>query len=222
MTNDSRLLPPNFSAMYHLQSVDGYDPLFLRRYAELIAASERGKPDIHPPFGFNRIITPHNVDSRVMDLLGVKYVLSFSDLLSPKFVKVFEEGQTKVYKNVQAFPRAFFVTEIKSVLDKDTAMKTLFDATNDLYTTAVVEGWNKQQTRFASGPIKILEYTANKVILTTQNQKEGFLVLTDTFYPTWHAVIDGEETKIYLTDYNFRGIIVPPGNHSIIFSVSLF
>src|SRR5579885_640901 len=95
MATDPQILPPNFSIMYHLQSVDGYDPLYLLRYGELIAASERNKPDITPPFGFNRIITPHNYDSRIMDLLGVKYVLSLSPITSAKLEKVFSEGQTQ-------------------------------------------------------------------------------------------------------------------------------
>ncbi|HEX8965171.1 MAG TPA: YfhO family protein, partial [Patescibacteria group bacterium] len=84
MTTDSRILAPNFSDMYHLQSIDGYDPLYLRRYAEYISASERGNPDIHSPFGFIRIITPQNYSSRLINLLGVKYILSLSDIESPK------------------------------------------------------------------------------------------------------------------------------------------
>ncbi len=50
MTTDSRILPPNFSVVYKLEDIAGYDPLYLSRYAELIAASQRNKPDINPPF----------------------------------------------------------------------------------------------------------------------------------------------------------------------------
>lgn len=49
MTTDARILPPNFSIMYFIQTIDGYDPLYLRRYGELIAAMERNNPDIAPP-----------------------------------------------------------------------------------------------------------------------------------------------------------------------------
>ncbi|MBI2420760.1 MAG: YfhO family protein [Candidatus Levybacteria bacterium] len=62
MSTDSRILPPNFSSIYRLKSIDGYDPLYLLRYGELIAASERNSPNIDPPFGFNRIITPQRYD----------------------------------------------------------------------------------------------------------------------------------------------------------------
>jgi hypothetical protein len=72
--------------------VNGYDPLYIRRYGELIAASERGTPNIDPPFGFNRIITPQRYDSAIVNLLGVKYVLSLADLSSPTLKKVFQEN----------------------------------------------------------------------------------------------------------------------------------
>ena len=109
MSADKRILPPNFSVVYDLQTVDGYDPLYLARYGELIAASERGRPDISFPFGFNRIVTPQNFNSRIVDLLNVKYVLSLTDLSSPKLGLVFKEGETRVYYNKEFFPRAFMV-----------------------------------------------------------------------------------------------------------------
>ena len=53
-------------------------------------------------------------------------------------------------------------------------------------------------------------------------KRNGFLVLTDSYYPTWHAAVDGVEEKIYRTDYNFRGIIIPAGKHKVEFHNSLF
>jgi len=222
METDSRILPPNFSVAYHLQTVDGYDPLYLRRYGELIAASERSKPDISPPFGFNRIITPTNFNSRIIDLLGVKYVLSFSDLPLPKFTQVFAEGQTKVFRNNQAFPRTFFVQQVKTAANKQEAMNAMFDNTVDLRTTGVIEG-TITHSDFSLGDAAVTSYSENKIIITSMNQSEGFLVLTDSYYPTWHVSVCNKEglqcvnTEIYRTDYNFRGVIVPAGEHSIVF-----
>lgn len=224
MTTDARILPPNFSIMYNLQSLDGYDPLYLRRYAELIAAMERNAPDIKPPFGFNRIINPHNYDSKIADLMGVKYVLSLSDLSSPKLKKIFEEGQTKVYENKEAYKRAFFVNNIYASAGKEDSIKALFDKNINLKKTAIVEDWNINKTNFLNNnsKVEILKYRNNEVTIKTGNRQEAFLVFTDTFYPTWHAKICNtqnicRETKIYRTDYNFRGIVVPAGENTIIF-----
>lgn len=229
MTTDSRILPPNFAVMYGLQSIDGYDPLYLRRYGELIAAMERNTPDIKPPFGFNRIITPHNYDSRIADLLGVKYVLSLTDLSSPKLKKVFEEGSIKIYENKDAYKRAFFIREIRLSSNKQQTINTIFDKNIDLRQIAIVEDWDNQKNIFVNknSTAEITKYTSNEVVIQTNNSEEGFLVLTDTFYPTWQAKICNNtkancyETRIYLTDYNFRGIIVPEGKYTIIFYTTL-
>ena len=222
MSADSEILPPNFPVMYRLQSIEGYDPLYLQRYGELMASIERNKPDISAPFGFNRIITIQNTNSRLLDLLGVKYILSLSDLKQPGLTQVFVEGQTKVYENKLAYPRAFFATNIQSVGTKEEAIQSLFDSSIDLHSTAIVEGWDKKETHFGSGSAEITSYQPNAVVLQTKSNVTSFLVLTDTYYPTWHVLIDNKESTFYRTDYNFRGVILPKGNHTVAFYDSLF
>ena len=228
MATDDRILPPNFSTVYRLQTVNGYDPLYLRRYGELIAASERGEPNISPPFGFNRIITPKNYESKIIDLLGVKYVLSLSELNSEKLVKVFQEGETRVYENKDAFPRVFFVDLAIPVSNQQHAIDMLFEKGNDLRKVAVYELEGPllthprdriyKQVEPVEGYTNILMYSENKILIETESNREVFLILTDSFYPTWRAKIDGnEEIEIKQADYNFRGINVPGGKHTIEF-----
>lgn len=221
MTTDSRLLPPNFSIMYSLPSVDIYDPLYIRRYAEFIAAMERNTPNITPPFGFNRIITPHNYQSPLINVLGVKYILSLSPLVSPNVKKVFSEGQTQIYENTDILPKSFFVDNILSASSKQDAIQKVFTNENSLNKTAIVERLGKQ-TAYRVGNVTIDKYAPNTVTLSTSNTSNGFLVMTDLYYPTWHAYIDGKETKIFVTDYIFRGIEVPKGSHTIVFIDKLF
>ena len=222
MTTDRRLFPPNFSLPYRLQTIEGYDPLYLTRYAELIAASERGEPDIAPPFGFNRIITPHNYQSRLIDLLNVKYVLSLKEEESPKLVKVFQEGQTRVYENKNAFPRAFMVYDYWLAQDRQEAVSLLMDEAIDLAKTAILEEKPPEPKLIeGKGGVKIKRYQENQVMIEVETDQRGILVLTDSYYPGWRVSIDGKETKVYRADYNFRGIIVPEGEHQVIFQYRL-
>ncbi len=226
MTTDSRILPPNFSTMYKIQSIDGYDPLYLLRYGELIAASERKKADISLPFGFNRIITPHNYDSKIIDLLGVKFVLSLSDIKSESLNKVFQEGATRIYENKKVLPRAFFVSKIISAKDNKDVIKLMFNDSFIPNDTAIIElnqgGAPVPSLGWQMGETDVVYYSENKVIVETVNSGMGFLVLTDSYYPTWHVTVDKVEAKIYRTDYNFRGVIIPEGKHKIEFYNSLF
>ncbi len=221
MTTDDRILPPNFSAMYNLSSVDGYDPLYIKTYGQLIAASERGNPDIHEPFGFNRIITPHNIHSPVINLLGVKYVLSLSDISRENMKKVSQEGETRIYENTSVLPRAFFVNKLIYASSKQDEINFIFSQSENLQKVAVINE-NVSKTNLSEGDVRIKNYSANKISIITSNKKTGFLVLTDTYYPTWHVAIDGKDSQILKTDFAFRGVFVPAGEHIITFYDTLF
>lgn len=218
MTTDRRLFAPNFSLPYKLQTVEGYDPLYLARYAELIAATERGEANISPPFGFNRIITPHNYQSRMIDLLNVKYVLALTDLDSPKLKLVFQEGQTRVYENENVFPRAFMAYDYQLAQNKQEAIELLMNEEIDLAKIVILEE-KPQRLDFVKGEnkIEIEVYQENRVVVVVETDKPGILILTDSYYPGWKATVDNKETKIYRANYNFRGIIIPEGIHEAIF-----
>lgn len=214
-TLDPRILAPNFSIVHKIASIEGYDPLFSERYAEFISVINRNQPDIDPPFGFNRIVRLEKINSNLVDLLGVKYVLSLSDIKSPKFEKVFEEGETKVYQNKNVLPRAFFVGKIMLSYNKKEAINLMFNSNFDPKSTAILEYGFEDYGSL--GKAVITSYSDNEVVIKTDNQGDGFLILTDSYYPTWHAKIDGREAGIYRADYIFRGITVPKGKHEIKF-----
>ena len=218
MSTDRRILPPNVSVMYGLQTVDGYDPLFLTDYAELMSAWVRNEADISP-YQFNRIITPQNYDSRLADLLNVRFILSFDELSSEKLVPVFGEGKTILYENIQAFPRAYLAESVVRAEDKQQAIELLFDETVDLQKTAVVY----DTIGIGEVPIEddenaaILDYSSSRIRIQVNASADRLLVLSDSYYPSWRATIDGEDTKIYKTNYAFRGVVVPEGDHTVEF-----
>lgn len=215
---DDRLFAPNFSVAYKLQFISGYDPLYLRRYGEFIAAVERKKPDLSPPFGFNRIIVPKNYTSKFFDLLGVKYILSLDEVKSPKYKLVFEEGQTKIYENLNYLPRAFFAQNTYFENDKQKIFNRMFQMDFDPGIDVVISG--TKESMLSKGTTKITSYKENEILIDVNGQ--GYLILTDPYYPIWHAEIDGKETEIFPADYVFRGIVVPPGRHQIRFFTKLF
>lgn len=227
MSTNSEIMPPNFSIMYHLETLDGYDPLYLRRYGELIAMVESDKGRVPGVLAFNRIITPHNYKAPLIDLLNVKYVLSFDEIKDSRFKKVFEEGRTQVYENTNVLPRVFFAENIIPVAGKEEAAEKLFNTDFRASSSAVVENIDFSYTTFSPGKTSLDTYTPNKIIIGVSNSGEGFLVLTDSFYKSWNAKavsLDGkvQDVKIYRTNYNFRGVKVPKNTKYVIFSNNLF
>lgn len=227
-STDRRILAPNFSTVYRIQSIEGYDPLYLLSYAEFIAAVERRKPDITAPFGYNRIITPHNFESSFINLLNVRYIMSFDAIENPRFKKVFQERKTILYENMDVLPRVFFVKNIIKTDTKEEAIQSIFKIANKLKDTAVVQGVEDvKRINFSQGDAIIKKYTENTITISVRNAGDGFLVFTDSFYPTWKArdITDGSkyvDVKIYKTNYHFRGIFIPKGKRNIEFYNTLF
>ena len=40
-------------------------------------------------------------------------------------------------------------------------------------------------------------------------------VFSETYYPGWHAWVDGREVPVWKANYAFRGVIVPAGRHEV-------
>ena len=186
----------------------------------MVAALERKEPNILPPFGFNRILSPKNYESRLVDLMNVKYILSMNALNSPKLSLAFEEGNTKVYYNKNYFPRAFLVNDFIIASDKQQAINLLYDEKIDLHKSVVLEDFsgakNIKVDKF-TGEAKITSYEDNQVKIQTNSNADCFLVLTDSFYPGWQVFIDGKKGEIYRAYYNFRAVSISKGVYQVIY-----
>ncbi|MCL5798006.1 MAG: YfhO family protein [Patescibacteria group bacterium] len=223
MTTDRRIMPPNFSVYYELQDVAGYDPLYLLSYNRFAASWGRGKTDIDAA-SFNRIVTPSNYDSFFSDLLGVKYIMSFGPLKSAKLKHIMTEGNTYLYENKKVFPRAFFVGNIVFASNPQEEMDKMYSLADNLRNTAVLNKNVKikpQKKGLEDDKAEIVHYEANDVQIKVVTTAERLMVLTDIYYPSWKASIDGRPAEILKADFLLRAIVVPKGEHTIMFYTSL-
>ena len=90
----------------------------------------------------------------------------------------------------------------------------------------VVEGFSYSDNKeWPEGKVNIKQYTSNKVIIETYNEREGFLIVNDSYYPTWKARMINQsgttELKIYKTNMSFRGVVIPKGRHQVEFYITL-
>ena len=215
MSTDRRILHPNTSAVYSLESTDGYDPLYLKSYANIVSTWQSNKVTLTST-SFNRIITPQKYDSKFIDLLNVKYIISFDEINNSNFLKVHQEGATLLYENKNVLPRAFFVNEIINARDDKEELENLikdnFDISKSATSQEVVYG--KSQN---NGSAIFTKYTDQSFTIATRGDKLAPLVISNIYYPGWKAAIDGISTKIYKVNYTFQAVIVPDGQHSIEF-----
>jgi len=214
---DDRIMPPNVSSYYGIESIAGYDPLYDRRYEIFIAAMERGEPNINPPYGFNRIITPKNIGSRLFQLFGVRYVISLSDVTDIRFNKVMQEGQTRLYEYLDALPRAYMVEKVVYEKDEKKIFETLYDPSFSIEKDAIVE---EQMSLIPSKvseneKVVITSYSDNQIHISIQANTSRFVVVGNLFHKGWNTYLDGKPVTLLRANYLFMGVIVPEGPHSL-------
>lgn len=65
------------------------------------------------------------------------------------------------------------------------------------------------------GAVSVDEYTPGHIRLTANAQRPSLLVVSESYYPGWHATLDGQPVQILRANYLSQGIVVPAGQHTI-------
>ncbi|MAU00944.1 MAG: hypothetical protein CL608_27680 [Anaerolineaceae bacterium] len=151
-------------------------------------------------------------------ILNVDMVVTTGDYSDPAYELVKEEDNFRYYRFLHALPRAYLVPNIVEVPDAATAAERLAVPDFEYGTTALVVGETGLAStgELAEGETAVvLHRTANSVTLQVTANQPRFLVYSGTHYPGWQAEIDGQPTEIYKTNVALRGIVVPPGSHTV-------
>ncbi len=204
----------NIPAYFKLQNVHGYHSAKMRVYQDLLDVAGGG--------GGNYI-----TNLFLMNLLNVKYISAPQQMIQgvkPVFEGVIQTDQgampTLVYENASVLPRAFFVDSVKkdtplSILhhlrDGDFNPKSLAFIEKDLSTKIEPAGVNAKAT--------VIGFENHKITISTDNPGTNFLHVSEVYLPVgWSCTIDGKPTETYKTNYALRGVIVPSGKHTVVFS----
>ena len=231
---DPGRLETNLPTQWHLQSPEGYDSLYVKRYGELVNAGSQ------KPLTRSDVLLPDSMplnDSYakqvLLNILDVRY-LSYRDDLAPKiwdpqtwkfpdtrFKLIYQESKWKVYENLNAIPRVSIFYDFTVEKDSSKIISTLFDKNFPYQQKLILE---EKLNNFVSlkntapTAAKIISYKANEIKIQTNTKAGGLLFLADNFYPGWAATVDNIPTKIYRADYTFRAVLVKAGKHTVIFS----
>jgi len=190
----------NFNAYFLLQDLYGYSGI-----------KPRGFQDYMDVLG-----TPAN--QSLWRMANVKYIVFDSQVNLPGLRLIYSGNQTFVFQNENVLPRAYFVNSVES----RPALEMLNLVKNNQFDPkeiAYVEELDLVVDRpDSTAYVNIEKYADEKITLDVNASGNNFLFLGDTYMPAgWKAYVDGNTTKIYRTNHNFRGIIVPNGKHKVEF-----
>lgn len=160
--------------------------------------------------------------TRLYDLLGVGYVLGSKEVTLDwdKFSLAFDGDPTvNVYRNESSLPRAFMVHRAVVADDQEDAWARIHQDAFDPATTVVLEsGQPLEGPAGVEDRVQVVRYAPNALEIELEAGAEGYLFLSDPFYPGWKAELDGEPAELLRADYAFRAVKVPPGSHRVTMS----
>ena len=222
---------PSYPAHFRHQHIGGYSATKVRRYQDLMDFTNDGSTGMPGP-------------GLAWDLLNTRYVIS-TQPAEPTNREVLQSPTGNVYERPTALPRAWFVDRVEVAEDRkvlemirdngfnpreiafvagplDVEIEALpSDAptssdkdeetpTDTMRTPAPVD--NTEQDNH----VKVTKWDAHEMEMEVDAPGTNFLVVSEVFYPVgWHATIDGESVETIRANYLLRGLVVPPGKHTI-------
>ena len=107
---DDKPLHANLAMPFGIQDARGYDSIIPKQYADYMGLIEGQGSLLYNRIG--DVTYAPNLDSQLLDLLGVKYVAATKEIVNPGFSLVYSDTQAggiRLYRNEDVFPRAFVV-----------------------------------------------------------------------------------------------------------------
>jgi hypothetical protein len=204
LTGHSPAVPPR-RVVALLKHLDLYDALGLYRghaYPRLAA-----EPDLAALLGVGFAVVPQRHAQPLLDA-GFSAVGS----LPP--------GDAVLRR--PAVPRARLVHRVIEASGEDGTLAAVLDAAPEAMKLAVVETGALssplvEPASAAAEHVRVVRYEPERVELDALVAAPALLVLTDTFYPGWRALVDDAPAPILRTDHAFRGVRLDAGRHRVVF-----
>lgn len=154
--------------------------------------------------------------------MGVKYIVTTKNLTEDgnKFKLLYSSHSLNFYENLRVLPRAFIVTRYKIIKEREERLKELlsFAPSKEIILEEEPEFKESHIDLLKDQyDVKITSYKPDRVEIKVNTKKNGFLVLTDVYYPGWKVFVDNKESKIYKTNHTLRSVYLTEGYHNVVF-----
>lgn len=199
------------STSFFHKSIGGYHGAKMERYQEMI--------EYHLSPEMQKIQMKLSKAKSLADLDTTLSGVNALNMLNTKYI-IYNPKAAPI-PNRFAFGNAWFVNQYQLVANADEEIDKI-DKVN-MRSVAVIDQRFKdllpaQVSGDTTASIVLTSYAPNKLVYKTSATKDQLAVFSEVYYPKgWVATIDGQEQPIFRTDYILRGMMVPAGEHEIVF-----
>ncbi len=216
------VFPGSTPTIYGIEDVLGFDSLNTQWYEHVIDAID---PSIILNRGnFKGARDPRALASPILDLLGARYILALGDGPLPGLTVV-HRSELTIHENPDALPRAFLVDDVRVAESEDAVLRAMADPSfrpgQWAYAERPVEGLMPgpgAPDSIPPGDARVVSSRDEEVTVRVDARRRALLVVSDAWYPGWRARVDGASQPILRVDHAFRGVVVEPGMHDVVFT----
>ena len=196
-------LGANLEMVLGYQTVGGFTALFPSRYYDYIDRYA----EYRLPRGWVSFFYGIAKDHVLMDLLNVKYEISYTD--------------KSIGSRETCLPRAFIVPSA-DVVAQEEILGRLTGPGFHPQSTVLIEEKAKAPAPSVEGlsakaRVHVVDYAPDRILLHTESPSPAYLFLSEIFYPGWKAFVGDQPETILRGNYLFRVIPLPAGHHQVRF-----
>jgi hypothetical protein len=216
-----RVLVNNGATALGLEDIQGYNPVHIRRYDELMEALNGRRQGYHQSYVF-----PAGLRSPLLDLLNVRYIVSPLDAPSPRSTlaglhrtlrTVYSDAGVRVLERRTALPRAWLVHEARRVSPGE-APELLAEGAVNPRRVALLEAPPPRLSRPPRPSLdraEVVERSADRLVVRTRSAAPALLVLSEPYDPAWKARVDGSDAPVLVADHALRAVAAPAGERVV-------
>ncbi|MEW6742721.1 MAG: YfhO family protein [Planctomycetota bacterium] len=216
----TELLPGTLAQLFGIRAVSGTASMVVRETGELVRALDGGMLDPDDARVIGALKQRERLTSPLLELLGVRWVLTQGPLDDVKGYSRAYVGHPEVmavYAREPAMPPAFLVSRLRVVPDAEQRLAALADGDFQPRREAIVEEAPADHPleALAGGSCRLTRPRAEEIVVETEAAGPAFLVITESFFPGWRAEINGLPAPLLRTDHAFMGVPLPGGRHEV-------
>lgn len=203
-------LDPNAAMGAGLENVNGYWPVALRRFYRFVHEMRGQSPPVTDRNKLPNTLYEGN-SSFPLRVLNVRYATTIAP----------ETHAISTLEDKHPLPRAWIADRAEVLTDENAILKRMADPYFDASGTVLLEKPPRISLTPGTGPAG--QCTAKKLEdgsleIMTECSRNGYLVISEMYYPGWHATIDGQEFELERADYLINAIPLPAGKHRVVYA----
>ncbi|MBI3176469.1 MAG: YfhO family protein, partial [Chloroflexi bacterium] len=193
-----------FGDFFRFQSFDPLDAQALRdsllpNLSVLSGAASVNNFDPLLPARYVTYLKAMETSPRLMDLADVRAIVKPMGAVETRHVASLPSNASRVR----------LVYNAQTAANGDSALASLTAPAFDPDSTVILEP--------DPDPALARGFAVQHETFTVSLARDGYFLLSDTFYPGWRVRVDGQPRPLFRADYTFRAVAVPAGTHTVEF-----